>query len=112
MSKIYFWYSLLFLLLRAILMVSFAANVYENARKPLEIIRTVPTEYWCSELQRFFDQIKYNTNDAFSGKNFFFITKRLLFSIAGVLVTYELVLLQFDEKNITWQDVIDCNSLT
>jgi gustatory receptor len=88
-------------------MVSYASDVYENARKPLEIIRAVSADQWCSELQRFFNQIKHHSN-ALSGKNFFIITKTLLFSMAGVLVTYELVLLQVDGKEVKWQDLIDC----
>lgn len=88
-------------------MVTYASDVYENARKPLDIICSVPTEDWCSELYRFFNQIKFHSN-ALSGKNFFIITKTLLFSMAGVLVTYELVLLEVDGKTVKWQDLIDC----
>lgn len=92
-------------------MVSYASDVYENARKPIEIIRNIPADQWNSELERFFNQIKFHSN-ALSGKNFFIITKTLLFSMAGVLVTYELVLLQVDGKIVTWQDLIDCDSRT
>ena len=94
-------------------MISFAARVYENAREPLSIIRGISSDAWCSELQRFFDQIKFESySNSLSGKNFFFMNKRLLFSIAGALVTYELVMIQFDGKKITWQDVIDCKAST
>lgn len=94
-------------------MIIYASKVNENAREPLSIIRGIPTEFWCPELQRFFDQIKMESNsNSLSGKNFFFMNKRLLFSIAGALVTYELVLIQFDGKKIKWEDVIDCNAST
>lgn len=35
-----------------------------------------------------------------SGKKFFFITRGIIISIAGTIVTYELVLLQFDADQI------------
>ncbi|CAG9805826.1 unnamed protein product [Chironomus riparius] len=112
-SVIYFWFSLLYLIARATVMITFAAKVYENAREPLSIIRGISSDAWCAELQRFFDQIKFESySNSLSGKNFFFMNKRLLFSIAGALVTYELVMIQFDGKKITWQDVIDCKAST
>ncbi|XP_070501293.1 gustatory receptor for sugar taste 64a-like [Chironomus tepperi] len=112
-SAIYFWFSLIYLMTRATIMITFASKVYENAREPLSIIRGIPTDVWCSELQRFFDQIKLESNsNSLSGKNFFFINKRLLFSIAGALVTYELVMIQFDVKKIKWEDMVDCKSTT
>lgn len=112
-SAIYFWFSLVYLMARTTVMITFASKVYENAREPLSIIRGIPTDVWCSELQRFFDQIKLESNsNSLSGKNFFFINKRLLFSIAGALVTYELVMIQFDGKQIKWQDIVDCKAST
>lgn len=111
MSKIYFWFSLLFLIARTSATILFGALVYENARFPLEVIRSVPSEMWCEELQRFFEQIK-NESNAFSGKKFFIIRRNLLFSMAGALITYELVLLQFEVAEVTWEDVVDCNNKT
>lgn len=111
MSKIYFWYSLLFLITRTSATILFGSQVYENARRPLEVIRSVPSEMWCEELQRFFDQIKIETN-ALSGRNFFLVRRNLLFSMAGALITYELVLLQFEKTDITREELIDCNNKT
>ena len=55
-------------------------------------------------LIRFF-QIERLSNQAmeingFTGMNFFYITRRLLFALAGTILTYELVLLQFDGEEI------------
>jgi gustatory receptor len=107
-SKIYFWFSFLFLVARTSVTILFEAQVYESARRPYKVLRTVSAELWCEELQRFFDQIKLETN-ALSGKNFFFIQRRLLFSMACALLTYELVLLQFDDGDPNVQDKIDCH---
>lgn len=110
-SRIYFWCSLLFLIARTSATILYGSRVYENARRPLEVIRSVPSEMWCEEVQRFFEQIKIESN-ALSGKNFFHIRRNLLFSMAGALITYELVLLQFEQGEVTWEDIIDCNFYT
>lgn len=75
------------------------------------MIRSVPSDFWCEELQRFFEQMKIETN-ALNGRKFFYFQRSLLFSMAGAVITYELVLLQFNKEGLTWADVIDCNSVT
>lgn len=52
-----------------------------------------------------FIQIQRLSNQAleqngFTGMNFFHISRRLLFGLAGTILTYELVLLQFNGENI------------
>jgi gustatory receptor len=86
----------------------FASRVYEKARKPLELMRRIDSSAWCDELQRFYEQIKLDTN-GLSGKNFFIITRRLLFSMAAALITYELVLIQFDSDEVTVEDLMHCH---
>lgn len=85
----------------------FSSHVNENARKPLSVIRSIPSEGWCEELQRFFEQIKTEAN-GFSGKGFFLITRKLLFTLAGGLVTYVLVLLQFDMADDEINNLVKC----
>lgn len=53
----------------------------------------------------FVTQIERLSNQAlqvngFTGMNFFHVTRRLLFGLAGTILTYELVLLQFDGEEI------------
>jgi gustatory receptor len=111
-SKIYFWFSFLFLVARTSVTILVGAQVYESARRPYKVLRAVPSEMWSEELQRFFDQIKLETN-ALSGKNFFFVQRRLLFSMACALLTYELVLLQFsDDGDGNVHDAINCKGMT
>lgn len=53
------------------------------------------------QTQRFSEEVA-NDKVALSGMKFFYLTRGLVLSVAGTIVTYELVLLQFHEdgKNI------------
>ena len=106
-NKLYFWYSLTFIACRTITLVLFASKIQENARYPIQIFRTIPTEGWNEELQRFFDQIK-TTSNALSGLEFFLLTRKLLFGLIGTLITYELVLLQFKSEDTGWDFLENC----
>jgi gustatory receptor len=88
---------MLFLIMRMTVTFISASLVYEYARKPLEIFRSIPSEAWSEELNRFFIQIKADQN-GLSGNRFFFITRNVLLKLAGVLIIYELVLLQHDNN--------------
>lgn len=71
----------------------FASLINENANKPLKVFRLIPSEDWCYSLQRFFHQIKRQPS-FISGKKLFVISRQTLFTLAGILVIYVLVLLQ------------------
>lgn len=88
-----------------------ASKIQENARWPLQAFRSIPSEGWNEELQRFFEQIKTSSN-ALSGLEFFCLTKRLLFGLFGALVTYEIVLLQFKPEDFDWKHFVDCKTLS
>lgn len=96
-EKIYFYYSITFLICRTSALFLLASSIYENSRKPLKIIRSIPNEGWFQEIERFSDQIRGETN-GLSGMNFFFMTRRVLFGLASTILTYELVLLQFNSE--------------
>lgn len=50
-----------------------------------------------------------NDTIALSGMKFFFLTRKLVLSVAGTIITYELVLIQFhQDDDIT--DYDPCNS--
>lgn len=67
------------------------------------MLREIPTSGWCVELERFIDQVK-NEVISLSGNKFFNMTRKLLFGMAGTVVTYELVLLQFDNARSSQQN--------
>jgi gustatory receptor len=76
-----------------------ASSIHDESRKPLKTLRTIPNEGFFPETQRFSQQLQ-NDCVALSGKKFFFITRGIIISIAGTVLTYELVLLQFGGDEI------------
>ncbi|XP_058817464.1 gustatory receptor for sugar taste 64a-like [Topomyia yanbarensis] len=97
MSDIYYWFSLLFLIGRTATMFLCAARIHETAKKPMDVVSKIPNAGWCVELDRFATQLKSETV-ALTGMGFFNMTRQLLFSMAGTIVTYELVMLKFDKE--------------
>ncbi|XP_067648195.1 gustatory receptor for sugar taste 64a-like isoform X2 [Eurosta solidaginis] len=97
-NYVYFWFSLLFLIGRTAFVFLTAASINDEAKDALNVLRRVPATTWCVEVERLIFQMTTSTV-ALSGKKFYFLTRRLLFGMAGTIVTYELVLLQFDEPN-------------
>ena len=49
-SRIYFWYSILFIMFRSLLTLFMAAHIHDNAKKPLTFLRAIPTKYWNIEV--------------------------------------------------------------
>lgn len=92
---IYFWFSLFFLILRTFAVSLFAARIHDESRKPIKILRAIPSSSWNNEAKRLFDDVLFNTV-ALSGDKFFFLTRKLILRMAGTIVTYELVLMQFN----------------
>lgn len=108
-NNVYFWYSIVFLVFRLLCLILFASNVYENSQKPLRTLRSIPSEGWFQEAERFNQQLT-NTNDttALSGMNFFFLTRRLMFGMAATMFTYELVILQYIKNDSDYDNLIHC----
>jgi gustatory receptor len=84
-----------------------AASIHDESKKSLKILRTIPADGWFPSTQRLSKQIQTNCI-ALSGKKFFFITRGIIISIAGTIVTYELVLLQFNADEIETGMVNPC----
>ncbi|EDW70120.1 gustatory receptor for sugar taste 64a [Drosophila virilis] len=97
-NYVYFWYSVLYLVGRTACVFLTAATINDESKTALTVLRRVSSRNWCVEVERLIFQMSTQTV-ALSGKKFYFLTRRLLFGMAGTIVTYELVLLQFDEPN-------------
>uniref|UniRef100_A0A3F2YU21 Gustatory receptor n=1 Tax=Anopheles christyi TaxID=43041 RepID=A0A3F2YU21_9DIPT len=96
-NYIYFWYSLLLLMFRTIVMIYVGSGVYVASTSPLQLLRNVPSNNWGIDLQRLTDEVASGDN-VLSGKQFFFLKRQLILAMAGTLVTYELVLLDQVKK--------------
>uniref|UniRef100_A0A1B0D991 Gustatory receptor n=1 Tax=Phlebotomus papatasi TaxID=29031 RepID=A0A1B0D991_PHLPP len=94
-SQIYFWYSLIYLILRSLCLLLCTSEINDQSKRPLLILKTIPTYAWCVELDRFIHQTSKETI-CLTGMRFFFFTRKLVLSMIGTVVTYELVLMQFD----------------
>ncbi|KAM8709834.1 hypothetical protein ACLKA7_016611 [Drosophila subpalustris] len=101
---IYFYFSLIFLIGRTLAVSLYAASVHDESRYSLRYLRCVPKDSWCPETKRFAEEIASDLV-ALSGMKFFHLTRKLVLSVAGTIVTYELVLIQFHEDQNLW----DCD---
>lgn len=107
-ETIYFYFSMAFLMCRTSALFLLASSIFENSKKPLKIFRSIPNEGWCQEIERFSEQIKSETN-SLTGMNFFNITRKALLGLAGTILTYELVLLQYNtDKGASGDPPIIC----
>ncbi|ALC44534.1 Gr64c, partial [Drosophila busckii] len=102
---VYFYFSLSYLIGRTLAVSLYAASVHDESRRSLRFLRLVPKDAWCPEAKRFAEEISSDLV-ALSGMKFFYLTRKLVLSVAGTIVTYELVLIQFHED----QDLWDCEA--
>lgn len=79
--------------MRTFVVSLFAARVNDESMKPIWILRSISTDSWETELKRLFNGVVDNSV-ALSGLQFFFLTRKLILGMAGIIVTYELVLMQ------------------
>lgn len=46
----YFWFSLIYLIIRTLAVSLFSAEINDESKKPVEIFRAIPRESWCLEV--------------------------------------------------------------
>ncbi|EDW05834.1 gustatory receptor 5a for trehalose [Drosophila mojavensis] len=105
MHAVYFYFSLAFLIGRSLSVLLFVSAVHERARDPLRLLQLVPPSGYLSEVQRLANELS-SDNVSLSGLRFFNVTRKLCLTVAGSIVTYELVLIQFHEDEKSW----DCQA--
>ncbi|RVE52038.1 hypothetical protein evm_003316 [Chilo suppressalis] len=91
---IYYTYSFAFLVVRTMLVLLLAARVHSASTVPLILLYRIPNSRFNIEVERFIGQIN-NIKVALSGLDFFYVTKTMILTLLGTIVTYELVMLQF-----------------
>ncbi|XP_017493064.1 PREDICTED: gustatory receptor 5a for trehalose-like [Rhagoletis zephyria] len=101
---VYFYASLFFLLGRTLAVSLYLAEVNDRSREPLEVIKQVPKDGYNAEVDRFAHELAMDTV-ALTGLQYFNVTRGLVLTVAGTIVTYELVLIQFHEDQKLW----NCN---
>ncbi|KAF9823206.1 hypothetical protein SFRURICE_001157, partial [Spodoptera frugiperda] len=110
LRTVYYFTSLGWLCFRVIIVVLAASNINVHSQIALNHIYTHDTLYYNVEMGRLQDQLSKDYV-ALSGKGFFYLSKSILlqvkyhfiiyegtFKMAGAIITYELVLIQFDDK--------------
>ncbi|KAJ8733780.1 hypothetical protein PYW07_014331 [Mythimna separata] len=94
----YLMYSTVYLCVRFLNLALVSSGVHSSSLVSLPVLYAVPTTSYCKEVERFQNQVNSDTV-ALSGLHFFYITRDLVLTVAGTIVTYELVLLQFSDED-------------
>jgi gustatory receptor len=77
--------SLIYLIGRTLAVSLYSAEINDASKKPLDVFRTVSREDWGVEVRRFNEEVA-NDHIALSGNKFFFLTRKLVLSVAGTIV--------------------------
>nr|WCC57714.1 gustatory receptor 6 [Papilio dardanus] len=110
LTQMYYLSSFIWLCLRTTLVVLSAADVNVSSKGALPHIFEYPTEDYNLEIERLQYQLSKDYV-ALSGMGFFFLTKSLLLQMVGAVVTYELVLIQFDDADHNSTDPINATMI-
>lgn len=81
---IYFCNTLVMVIVRAIAVLKYASGIGISAKRPLAVLRRIPTELWNDELQRLFDLMSHDIV-ALTGCRFFHLTKSLFLAVSLLL---------------------------
>ncbi|XP_050434748.1 gustatory receptor for sugar taste 64f-like [Adelges cooleyi] len=109
-EALYFVYSFSYLVGRTCAVSLCAASINDQSKQPRNVLFSVPTESYGVEVARFLTQV---TSDelALTGCRFFSVTRTLMLTVAGTIVTYEIVLVQFNSvtnEAINQNNTLDC----
>lgn len=104
LDGLYLWFSLIFLIgrtmgekncsyssitqkaifhFRSTAVCWFASQINDESRKPLQVLRSVHSDYFDVTMKRFTEQL-VSGNVALSGMNFFYLTRKLILSVSYV----------------------------
>ncbi|KAI5639376.1 trehalose receptor domain-containing protein [Phthorimaea operculella] len=111
LKRLYFMVSLLWLILRFSFVVLAAAEVNVSSKEALRCLHECNDQCYNTEIERLIKQL---TKDfiALSGVGFFYLDRGMLLQMAASIVTYELVLIQFDGKAGSQQESLKIPNVT
>ncbi|XP_045761220.1 gustatory receptor for sugar taste 64a-like isoform X2 [Maniola jurtina] len=95
-NRIYYFYSLGWLLLRACTVVLAAADVNLYSKRALPFLFSCPSSAYNIEIHRLKNQLTHD-NIALSAMGFFYLDRQKLLQVAAAIVKYELILIQYDK---------------
>ncbi|XP_031346284.1 gustatory receptor for sugar taste 64f-like isoform X1 [Photinus pyralis] len=93
-EMVYFYFSFGFLIGRTICVSLYGSWIHDESQKFIPLLNSVPSTIYNIEVRRFVLHVGIETI-SLTGKKFFNVTRSIVLSIAGTIVTYELVLIQF-----------------
>lgn len=82
MNKVYFWFSLSFLIARTLAVSLYASYIHYESKEPFHALCTIPRYSWCIEAYRFSEEI-VNETVALSGMKFFYLTRGLVLTVSS-----------------------------
>ncbi|KAJ3654542.1 hypothetical protein Zmor_013721 [Zophobas morio] len=106
LRKVYYYMSFFLLIARLLGVTLFGASVSNESGKILPLLFSVPSPSYNKEVERLIDQVTKN-EIVISVMNFFKVNKALLFKFTGVLVTYELALMQFNTYSLNTDETVE-----
>ncbi|KAJ8940986.1 hypothetical protein NQ318_011720 [Aromia moschata] len=95
LEKVYFYISFGLIVIRISCTCILGGEVFEEWKKIGTTLFSVQSSAYNTEVQRFTDHV-VTYELALTGRNFFRISRSLILKIAGAVVTYELVMIQFN----------------
>jgi gustatory receptor len=48
----YFWFSLIYLIIRTLAVSLYSAEINDESKRAIEVLRAIPREAWCLEVSR------------------------------------------------------------